>query len=271
MERYQVSSGSPVDYDALYTALQISAIEPIEVANSWLDAFVAFLTSGAVVSLLIVIGLIGLYLEFTSPGFGLPGVVGILALGLMFGANFFLGRVESLELLLILVGFMLLVVELFLIPGFGVTGVAGILAIMVALVLSFQTFTIPRFDWQWDIFHRNILIVLGSIVGGLILALSTTPLARRTFLFRKIALFDTQDSSLGFVVQEAKERELYLGRNGESITTLRPAGKAQFGNKVLTVETSGEYIEKGEKVTVMRVDSNRIVVSREALKEENKS
>ena len=271
MERYQVSSGSPVDYDALYTVLKISAIEPTEIANSWLDTLVAFLTSGAVVSLLIVIGLIGLYLEFTSPGFGLPGVVGVIALGLMFGANFMLGRVESLELLLILVGFVLLVIELFLIPGFGVAGVTGILAIVVAMVLSFQTFTIPQFDWQWDIFHRNILIVLGSIVGGLILALSTTPLARRTFLFRKIALFDTQDSKLGFVVQGAAERERYLGQQGESTTTLRPAGKAQFGNKVLTVETSGEYIEKGEKVTVMRVDSNRIVVSRDTLKGEDKA
>ena len=260
MERYGVSSGAPSDYDALYALLMIAPQAPREVATSWLDALVAFLTSGAVISLLIVVGLVGLYLEFTSPGFGVPGAIGIIAFGVVFGANFFLGRVASLELLLILVGFVLLVIELFLIPGFGVAGITGIVCIMVSLVLSFQTFTIPQFAWQWDIFNRNVLIVLGSVVVGLVLALSAAPLARRTFFFRKLALLDSQEAQKGFVVQDRQQSERYMGRTGKSVTPLRPAGKARFEDELLTVESEGGYVASGVAVKVIRVDSNRIVV-----------
>ena len=67
-----------------------------------------------------------------------------------------LGTIGSLELLLFLAGVVLLVLEIFLIPGFGVTGVAGIALIGVSLVLSRQDFLWPEFEWEWDIFRRNL-------------------------------------------------------------------------------------------------------------------
>ena len=47
---------------------------------------------------------------------------------------------------------------------------------------------------------------------------------------------------------------------GVSVTTLRPAGKAEFGDEVLNVETEGEFVEAGVKVEVVEVSGNRIIV-----------
>ena len=265
MERYNVSSGSPENYDALYALLEIAPPPPGEIArteNDGFDALIAFLTSGAVIGLLVLVGLIGIFVEINSPGFGVPGVIGILAFGIVFGANFFLGRVGSVEILLLLAGLILLVIELFLIPGFGVAGIGGLALIGASLVLSQQAFVIPDIDWQWRILNRNILTVFGSLIGGLVFFLFMTPTMRKGVLFRRIALTDELQSAQGYTVQGVAVRRHLLHKTGRATTTLRPTGRARIGDEILTVESEGDYIEMGSDIVVVKVDSNRIMVRR---------
>ena len=261
MEKYGVSSGSPSSYAALYEQIAPDfAIQEIRMGNDTLDSFVAFLTGGAVVSLLIVGGLIGMFVELTSPGFGVPGVLGILAFSIVFGANFLLGRVGSLELLLLLFGVILIVLELFLIPGFGVTGIAGIVLIGISLILAQQDFTIPRFDWQWRLLGENILYVGAALVGGMVVFLALTPAASKGFMFKRLALLDTQDAEKGYTMQTNAERNVLLKRQGVTLTVLRPSGRAKFGDEILIVESYGEFVEANVPIVVIKVDSNRILV-----------
>ena len=58
----------------------------------------------------------------------------------------------------------------------------------------------------------------------------------------------------------APGREDLLGQVGEALTTLRPAGRAQFGEQVIDVVSEGDYIERGERVEVLKVAGNRVVV-----------
>ncbi|MCE2449110.1 MAG: NfeD family protein [Candidatus Latescibacteria bacterium] len=51
-----------------------------------------------------------------------------------------------------------------------------------------------------------------------------------------------------------------LGQTGEVLTTLRPAGRAQFGERVVDVVSEGGYIERGEQIEVLKVAGNRVVV-----------
>ncbi|MDE2705843.1 MAG: hypothetical protein OXI35_12300 [Gemmatimonadota bacterium] len=55
-------------------------------------------------------------------------------------------------------------------------------------------------------------------------------------------------------------RETLLGQTGQAVTTLRPAGRAQFGERVVDVVSEGAYIERGEQVEVLKVAGNRVVV-----------
>ena len=96
------------------------------------------------------------YMEITSPGFGVPGTIAIIAFLIIFLGGALLGTVGSLEIVLFLLGVILLVIEIFLIPGFGVTGISGIVLMIAALVLARQEFVIPRVPWEWTIFLRNL-------------------------------------------------------------------------------------------------------------------
>ena len=53
-----------------------------------------------------------------------------------------------------------------------------------------------------------------------------------------------------------------LHQEGEAFTTLRPAGKARFGEQVFDVQSQGDFIDPGQKVVVTEVSGHRVVVRR---------
>ncbi len=57
------------------------------------------------------------------------------------------------------------------------------------------------------------------------------------------------------------------GKEGEALTILRPAGFAMIGGKRYQVVNDGKYVDKGEKIRVVEVSGNRIVVTRVAASE----
>ncbi|MFP3959955.1 MAG: NfeD family protein [Spirochaetaceae bacterium] len=260
MERYGVSSGSPEGLEALYESLGLAAERVLELTPDAADGIVSLLTGGGFTSILILVGLVALFLEITSPGFGIPGGVAIIAFALIFSSNFMLGRVGSLELLLFVAGLVLLLTEVFIIPGFGVAGISGIGLLVISLVLSMQGFVVPEFDWQWDRLNRNVLLVLANTVGAFILFGVLAYLFGRTNMFGRLTLAGTQDSTAGFTAQTDDVRERYLGRTGRAVTVLRPSGTAEIDDERVSVESDGEWIEAGSTVEVLRVDGNRIIV-----------
>jgi membrane-bound serine protease (ClpP class) len=213
-----------------------------------------------VTSLLVLVGLAALYLEITSPGFGVPGTIAIIAFLIIFLGGAMLGTVGSLEIILFLLGVVLLVVEIFLIPGFGVAGVSGIVLMIAALVLSRQEFVIPRVPWQWDILLRNLRNVGFGFVGSLVLLVFILRIFPRTPGLKRLILESSQDTLAGYTVQTAESSALLTGRRGTAVTSLRPAGKAEFEGEVLVVETDGDFVEAGQPVEIIEVSGNRIMV-----------
>ena len=260
MERYGVSSGSPATFGELYAELGVEAGRVAELSPDSADRIVSVITGSAFTSVLILAGLVALFLEITSPGFGIPGSVAIIAFSLLFTANLMLGRVASLELLLFMGGIVLLLLEVFVIPGFGVAGISGLALIIASLILSMQSFIVPEFDWQWDLLNRNVLLVLANTVGAFLAFAGVAYLFGRTNMFSRLKLADTQETAAGFTVQTTEVRERYLGRTGRAVSTLRPAGSADIDDERVSVEADGEWIDAGTEIEVIRVDGNRIIV-----------
>jgi membrane-bound serine protease (ClpP class) len=261
-ERYGVSSATVANLDALYDILGIPSASVSKLEVSAPDRIVSVITGAAVTSILVLVGLAALYLEITSPGFGVPGTIAIIAFLIIFLGGALLGTVGSLEIILFLLGIVLLVIEIFLIPGFGVTGVSGIILMITALVLSRQEFIIPRVPWQWDIFLRNLRNVGFGFAGSLVLLIFLLRIFPRTPGLKRLILESSEDTMAGYTVQGPESSALLTGRRGTAVTTLRPAGKADFEGEILVVETDGEFIERGSPVEVIEVSGNRILVRR---------
>lgn len=93
----------------------------------WKMRFLAFLASPTIASLLFLGLVVGFYLEMTTPGATLPGTVAAVSLFLIILSSFALEIGNWLELILLLAGIAIILVELFVLPTFGLLGFIGIL------------------------------------------------------------------------------------------------------------------------------------------------
>jgi membrane-bound serine protease (ClpP class) len=262
--RFGLARGLANDREALYSAAGISG-QTVESSPGAADGLISFLSSAPVQALLIILGLVMIFLEIQSPGFGIFGVVAIIAFAAVFGSGALLGKVGSAEIVLFILGVALLAVEIFLLPGFGVAGISGLAAIGVSLVLSMQDFTIPRFDWEWQFLGRNVVVVcigmLAAVVGIVVIAL----LSPRLHLFDALTLKTRITGTAGESTEEAPSpgRGTYadlVGKIGVAVSTLRPSGRVEIEGEIYSAEADGSFVEPGRGVKVTRVRGNTITV-----------
>ncbi|MBU0484703.1 MAG: serine protease [Proteobacteria bacterium] len=244
--------------------LKINQYRLVRLEPSWSEAFARFLTT--IAPILMVIGMAALYAEFKAPGFGVPGLVGIVCLALVFGNQYIVGLADYSELVLILLGLVLLGFEVFVIPGFGLAGVAGFICIGLGMILSFQDFVVPdpTLPWQQDILIANLVKVLGSFA----VAFTVTLIFMAYFLPRLGKLVDGPYLSTTLAEAHAdsyEALEVKVGDQGTASTFLRPSGKAKFGKRNIDVITEGDFIELGSRVVILEIKGSRVIVAREKL------
>lgn len=54
--------------------------------------------------------------------------------------------------------------------------------------------------------------------------------------------------------------EELVGESGRAVSDLRPSGWATVGEQKLFVVTEGEFVANGDRVRILTVDGNRVVV-----------
>ena len=277
MEKYGVSSGTVSTREELIASFGFTLEDTVVLEKSRADSLITFLTSGAVTSILILAGLVALYLEITSPGFGIPGTIALVCFAVVFGISGLIGNLGPAEILMFVTGVVLLLLEIFIIPGFGIAGIAGFLLILGSFVFSQQDFYWPEFDWQWTIAWRNIGIVGISIIGGIFSIGVIMAALPRAGLFDRLVLHGQGDPGYAGKNKHRKGEKISgaapetssdkvsepfpPGSIGTAITDLRPVGKVKIENRTVVAETDGEYYDKGTQVVVLRIDGVKVVVS----------
>jgi membrane-bound serine protease (ClpP class) len=235
----------------------LQGAEIVRIHENWAEEVVKFLNNAIVSSILIMIGFFGLIAEIKTPGWGLPGTIGLIALALFFGSSYILDLASIMDILLFILGLILLALEIFVIPGFGIAGVAGILLIFVSLFLSL-TPSGPFFDF--NAISIAIIQLTGAIVAALVLVLILAKVLPKSTIFNKLILKDEEKADQGYVSYPS-EKEL-VGNEGVALSTLRPAGTAEFNGKRYDVVADWEYIEQGSKIVVLRVEGVKVVVKK---------
>ena len=250
--------------DRVETVLEQLGLPGAEIRRAsptWAEAVLRFLTHPVVSSLLMTIGIVGLIVELRTPGFGVPGAVGIASLVLFFWGHWLVRLVGWEELILVGVGLVLLAIELFVTPGFGVIGVLGIAALLGGLGLS-----LVGAGATWAV----ILGALGRVAVALLLAIAASLALLRFFPRlpggRRLVLETELTAEQGFASAPETDRT-WLGKRGTAVSPLRPAGIADLEGQRVDVVSDGEFIEVGASITVVRVDGNRIVVRRPSRKD----
>ncbi|MEJ5350290.1 MAG: NfeD family protein [Melioribacteraceae bacterium] len=229
--------------------------ELISVTTNWAEDFVRFLNNPIVSSLLIMLGLIGLYTEIKTPGWGLPGTLGLICLALFFGSGYILKLASMLEIIIFFLGFILLMIEIFVIPGFGIFGILGIILMIAGLFLGLIS-DLPIIDMNLVSF-AVIQLAATFLATGFVIALLIKFLPKTT-LFNKLILQEKVQEKSGYAVKE-KFIDL-IGKEGIALTDLRPSGTALIDGKRIDVVTEGDYVTRNSSIVVKNVEGSKIVV-----------
>lgn len=250
--------------------LQLAGIQHYEIREYKLtpiDKIINFLINPVISGLIIMLIIGGVYFELQSPGIGFPLAAAIFGAVLFFAPLYLEGMAENWEIVLFIAGIILVGVEVFAIPGFGVAGISGIILIITGLTLSMIGNVVFDFSGvRLEGLFTALAIVVFSIFMSIIFSIYLSKKLLISSPLSFLVLKSTQQKSEGYLGVEINTSEV-VGRQGEAMTILRPGGKVIIDNEVYDAIAEVSFIEKGEKIEVIRYEAGQVYVKK--LKIEN--
>jgi len=252
--KYKIADASIENFEAVLDTLGFSNLVVNKTTENWSENFVRFLTNPVVASLLTTFGFLGILFELQSPGWGIPGSIGLICLILSLSASYIAELATMSDLLVVLMGMLFLMLEAFVFPGFGLAGVAGIVFILWGLYLLLLP-DVPVGEEVLSQASNGLIIgIIGGLVGLVLLFRAMT----KTKFWRDLTSPDIQKKEDGYVASFGWEK--LVGEEALTETDLHPSGWINVGKERVFALSEGNFIDKNEKVVILSVDGNRVVV-----------
>ena len=236
-------------------------LRPIE--KTWVDHLVHSLNRPGFTVMLLVLAMVLIYIELQLMT-GILGILSVLCFAIFFWSRFLGGTAGWLEVVLFILGLSFLGLEIFVIPGFGVFGISGIALILASLVMAGHTWTFDSFTNAHQLAVQTgwVLLSFGCVgVFGICAArfLPQVPMFESMVLGPPGVAGGEAQLRLESIGGESNGL-VPIGQQGISRTMLRPAGKAEFDNRLVDVVSDGPFILPDVSIEVVSVTGNRIVV-----------
>lgn len=227
----------------------------IYLTSNWAEDFVRFLNNPIISSMLILIGMLGIFTEIKMGVWGFPGTIAVIALALFFGSGYILELASVIEIVIFIIGVILLLLEIFVIPGFGIFGILGILFMIGGLFLGL----VSDFGMSdYSILSIAITQLAAVFVLTAIFIFILSKLLPKSAIWNRLILQDNIAIKSGYATRPSFEH--LVGAEGIAITTLRPAGSAMIDGIRVDVVTEGDYIDHDSKIIVKAVEGSKVVV-----------
>ncbi len=245
--KYGIADLAANDYNSILKHFNIEANEIIKVEEEFEVKFAKAVSSSALSTLLLAIGLIGIVVEIFTPGFGAGGIASIIAFGLYFGGNILAGNSNWISLTFFVIGLILIVIE-GMVPGFGLPGISGIVFIIVGIIMAMN-------NLRSAVLSLSIAIILTTIVIIIFIKQGF-----KSKIFNSVILSNKLHKDKGYIPSE--DMEHLLGEEGRALSELRPAGFIEIGNNKYDALSDDGFIVRNDKIKVTKVEGSKIFVRR---------
>ena len=210
--------------------------------------------------LILSIGLVCIFVEFKTPGFGIFGVSGIVLLLVFFGSKYVAGLAGQEELVVFLLGIFFILIEIFLVPGLVIPGVIGFFMMIGSIFWAMiDVWPTPEFTWSFEVFRLPFWELIKSLSIAVVLGIFVSILLPRTPLWKRLVLSETLGK--GLPSKSANNSLLCVdGMYGKTVSELFPSGQVEINGKRYEARAIHGKIEKGEKIKVIKTASMDLVV-----------
>lgn len=215
----------------------------------------------AIAPLLLAIGMIAGYIEFKTPGFGIPGIISAICFTLFFTSHHLAG-LAGLELLVIFfIGFALVLFEVLFFPGIVLPALVGVVLMAASLIFAMvdhypgQSLFPPAsaiIPAAWTLALTALAAAFAMLLIGKFFP--ATPGVRRLVLQRAVT------GSGASATPAAAGVTLAPGETGVALSPLMPGGKGQFRGITTDVITEGAPVPRGAKLRILRISGPSVVV-----------
>lgn len=240
-------------------SLEVNAIVRIE--PSGFEALAQWVTMLA--PMFLMGGIIGAWLEFKAPGFGVAGVLAALCFLLFFTGHYIAGLTGFEVVGVFFLGLVLVLLEVLFFPGIVVLALIGTALMVGALFFAMVDYYPSQpLDFSFDVLaapiaNLSIGVALAVVAAALVARyLPELPVFHRLVLSKVAAA----GPSISAVSEILYAPGVAVGDEGFAYTKLRPAGKAKFGAALVDVMTDGEFLEVQTRVRVAHVGGDSIIV-----------
>jgi len=235
--------------------------------QTWSEDAAGWLTHPIVRSVLVLVLMLGAYVEFQTPGLGLAGGAAVLALVTLLGAPYLIDLAQVWHIVLFIIGFALLMVELLIIPGFGIFGIGGLICMFIGLVMmavpagGSGPFRLPPPEMVARM-QQSLLWMMMSVAVTCACFVYILKNFASIPLLRRLVLQDEQRPAVTTISgsEVFGDGQIQVGHTGRASTDLHPTGRAEIDGRIIDVVTQGSLIGTGKCIKVVEVHGNRIVV-----------
>jgi membrane-bound serine protease (ClpP class) len=247
-ENINFSNGTVSSIIALLELEGLSSAEVIYKAASFWEKFSGLLINPFVATLLLIMGFFFLIVEILTAGFGIGGILSLLAFGLYFGAHILTGISGWPAIFLFVFGIIFILVEAFM-PGFGIFGIVGLTAVIISIVLAAASTNL-------GIYMLLISFVIAGIAGYL-----AFKYFQRKGTLKRFILSESATREAGY--SSSDDYSYLLDKTGEAITPMRPSGAIEIEGKRYDAVSEGGFISASETIKVTKVEGYKIVVRKQ--------
>ena len=197
---------------------------------TWSERFAVFLRSLA--PLFMGVGLLALYIEFKTPGFGMFGIIGIACLAVVFLSNYVAGLSGHEPMLVFSLGLILVLVELIFFPGIVVVALAGMALMFGSLVWSMaDIWPHQPVSFQGDLFFVPLRDLGLGLCVSVALALIFARYLPKGWFFTRLAVARPVAGSAqiaGVAPETGLAADALIGRTAVAATGLFPSGQVEI-------------------------------------------
>ena len=221
---------------------------------TWSERLAVFLTSLSPV--LLGLGMLALFIEFKTPGFGVFGITGIALLAVVFLTSYVSGLSGHEPLIFFGLGVLLVALELVFWHTAGFLGAAGV-ALMIASLLWTMADLWPNepisVAWSGDAFARplvNLGLGLAIAIGLFVALLRFLP---RGWIWNRLVVQSTSGGTAqvsGLAADAAGELAALVGQSGVAATALRPGGQVEIGGRRYEAMVEVGAVDRGAAIVV---------------------
>jgi membrane-bound ClpP family serine protease len=144
---------------------------------------------------------------------------------------------------LLVFGFILFMVELFVFPGTSVAGIMGIIATVYGIV---RIWTDMGNTAGW-IALITVIVICSALATWFV----------RTKSWKKIALKDELETKVNVI----DEQKIKVGDEGHAFSRLVPMGQATFGGEIYEVQSTDGFIDQKTPIKVVKIEGSKIFVT----------